>query len=328
MLSPRKHWSGISESGTVLGMKFLLLTYNIFGRRGFRFFLFPVMVYYYLSRREARMASKQYLQQVCQFLPNENHSELSSFRHFIMFGEILLDKLLVWMGQIRKQDVVFETPDTIREIEENRRGGIIIVSHLGNFEIGSALAHQAPNLRLTILVYTQHAKKFNALMHQSTNKADVEVMQVSNLSPVTAMMLSQRIDAGEHIVIAGDRTPISGKKRTSLVKFLGRDASMPQGAFYLAGLLKCPLYLLFCLKQKNRYNLYIERFTRNLELGERKKRQEILDESVQRYANRLEHYCLKAPLQWFNFFPYWNDDRPTEDSLDRFAGSGREKGIS
>jgi predicted LPLAT superfamily acyltransferase len=25
------------------------------------------------------------------------------------------------------------------------------------------------------------------------------------------------------------------------------------------------------------------------------------------YAGRLEHYCLKAPLQWFNFFDYWGE---------------------
>jgi hypothetical protein len=34
-----------------------------------------------------------------------------------------------------------------------------------------------------------------------------------------------------------------------------------------------------------------------------------LNNVVQEYAARLEHYCLKAPLQWFNFFPFWGNNQ-------------------
>ncbi|EKG30148.1 hypothetical protein Pav631_4647 [Pseudomonas avellanae BPIC 631] len=27
-----------------------------------------------------------------------------------------------------------------------------------------------------------------------------------------------------------------------------------------------------------------------------------------RYAERLGHYCLEAPQQWFNFYPFWKSD--------------------
>ena len=307
MASSQIHWSRIGESGTLIGMKFLLLVFRIFGRTGFLIFLFPVMSYYYLFRKEARQASKQYLKQIKPFLPVEQQASLSSFQHFLMFGEILLDKLLVWMGHIRKEDVVFETPDTIEKIENSGKGGIIIVSHLGNFEVCSALANQAPGMHLTILVYTRHAEKFNTLMKRVTGQADVEIMQVTDVSPATAMLLSDRVNAGEHIVIAGDRTPVTGQKRISRVKFLGRLALMPQGAFILAELLKCPIYLMFCLKQQAQYHVYLELFTERLKLPNRKERLQKLNNIVQRYASRLEHYCLKAPMQWFNFFPFWND---------------------
>lgn len=288
-------------------MKFLLLIRRVFGRRGFRLLLYPTMAYYYLSKSEARAASKEYLQQVSPYLPEQTRNGLSSFQHFLMFGEILMDKLLVWMGKILRNDVEFETPDTIREIETERKGGIIIVSHLGNFEVCSALANQVPDLKLTILIYTRHARKFNKLMKRASGATDVEIMQVTDISPITAMQLSERINAGGYIVIAGDRTPVTGQKWVSRVRFLGRDAPMPQGAFVLAGLLKCPVYLMFCLKQRDRYHIYVELFARRLEFGNRKKRREALDTAIQKFALRLEHYCLKAPLQWFNFFPYWDD---------------------
>ena len=306
MTETATHWSRIGESGTLVGMKILLAAYRLFGRRGFQVLLFPVAGYFYLRRGEARRASREYLAQVGTFLDQAQRDQLSSFRHFLSFGEILLDKLLVWMGEIALDEVVFEAPELLEEFENGHEGGLIVVSHLGNFEICGAIANQVPQMRLTILVYTQHAVKFNHLMRRFTEGAKIEVMQVTDMSPVTAMLLADRIRAGEYVVIAGDRTPVSGAGRVSRVTFLGREAPMPQGAFILAGLLQCPVYLLFCLKRQARYHVYLETFTRRLKFAVRAARAREIDESVQAYARRLEYHCLKAPLQWFNFYPFWN----------------------
>ncbi len=193
---------------------------------------------------------------------------------------------------------------------------------MGNFEVCGALANQIPDLNLTILIYTRHARKFNKLMKRVSGATDVEIMQVTDISPITAMQLSERINAGGYVVIAGDRTPVTGQKWISRVRFLGREAPMPQGAFVLAGLLKCPVYLMFCLKHQGRYHIYVERFARRFEFENRKKRRETLDAAIQKFALRLEHYCLKEPLQWFNFFPYW-DDAPSLDA-DPVAGGEQE----
>ncbi len=293
-------------------MKFMLLVYLVTGRWGFRLILFPVMVYFYLVRGEARRSSKQYLQHLQKFAGVNQVGTLSSFKHFLMFGEVILDKLLVWMGRIRKQDVVFENPAVIDSVDSNKKGGIIIISHLGNVEVSNALAHQKPNLRLTILVYTKNAEKFNSLMKKVNSSTRIEMLQVTDMSPATAMILSERIDAGELIIIAGDRTPVTGHQRVSTVHFLGGVAPMPQGAFILAGLLKCPVYLMFCLKLSDKYHIYFELFSEKIAFR-RKQRDQIINKAVQRYANRLEHYCLIAPLQWFNFFPFWCDDSAAEN---------------
>ena len=88
---------------------------------------------------------------------------------------------------------------------------------------------------------------------------------------------------------------------------------MPQGPFILAGLLKCPVYLLFCLKHQDRYHVYFEVFDRRFELGKRSMRSQRLHDVVQAYAQRLAYYCQKAPLQWFNFYSFWSAKAATED---------------
>ncbi|RLA19562.1 MAG: lipid A biosynthesis acyltransferase [Gammaproteobacteria bacterium] len=307
MVESERHWSKVGEAGTILGMKLLLLIYRLLGRKGFKLLLLPVMSYYYFFKKEAREASKQYLDQLRPFLANEKSGSLSSFNHFLMFGEVLLDKILVWMGDIRREDVVFEMPTVLEKIDNSHKGGVIIVSHLGNTEVCSALAHQIPDIRLTLLMYTEHAQKFNAMIKKVSSGAQIEILQVTDISPATAMVLSERIEAGEYIVIAGDRTPVTGLERVSKVRFLGKKAPLPQGAFILGSLLKCPVYLMFCLKEQAQYHIYVELFSPLLKFH-RKEREVEINSCVQRYADRLEYYCLKAPLQWFNFFPFWGDE--------------------
>jgi predicted LPLAT superfamily acyltransferase len=65
---------------------------------------------------------------------------------------------------------------------------------------------------------------------------------------------------------------------------------------------------LFCLKRQTQYHVYFEKFSERLDFRQRKRRPQILDAAVQVFADRLQHHCLQAPLQWFNFFPFWRDE--------------------
>jgi len=300
------HWSKAKESGSILGIRILLWVHRVFGYLGFRVILLPVMSYYYLSNNTARKSSKQYLAYLKPYLDTEQQRSLSSFKHFFMFGEMMLDKFLAWGGNFNRDNVVFETGQLVKQLDRSKKGGIIVVSHLGNTEVSNALGQQLPNIKLTLLVSTLHAEKFNSLMRNISSSPNIKILQVDNISPATAMMLSERIEQGEFIVIAGDRTPNNeSQARVSIVDFLGHSAAMPQGAFMLASLLKCPVYLMFCLKQQSIYHIYVELFSECL-LIPRKNRAQIIHQTVQSYAARLEYYCKKAPLQWFNFFPFWN----------------------
>ena len=93
-------------------------------------------------------------------------------------------------------------------------------------------------------------------------------------------------------------------------RFLGQSAPFPQGPFVLAAALRCPVYLMFGLKQQGRLNVYFEPFADPLSLP-RQQRQQALQDAVDRYAARLEHYCLLAPLDWSNFFDFWQLAAPS-----------------
>jgi predicted LPLAT superfamily acyltransferase len=118
------------------------------------------------------------------------------------------------------------------------------------------------------------------------------------------MMLKDKIDQGELIVIVGDRTPPAENGRVVYADFLGQRAPFAQGPFILAHLLDCPVYLFFCLKEDNGYTIHLEAFADKITLP-RRGREAAITEQAQRYAQRLETYCQSAPLQWFNFYDFW-----------------------
>lgn len=309
MASLNLHWSRLHESGTLLGMQLLLLTYRLTGRWGFRALLLPVMIYYYVFRPSARWSSRQYRDHFRQRFPDTSLGRWAGLRHFLMFGETLLDKLLAWMGHIHLEDVEF--PEASKQCFESmmmkKKGAVLIVSHLGNIELTRALARRFPDMKMTVLVHTHHATRFNSLLKRIAPEGGIELLQVTEMTPATAMTLAERIDRGELVVIAGDRTPINGTmERVSTVDFLGTPAPFPQGPIVLSGLLKCPVLLMFCLKGDKHYTIFTETFAEQIYLP-RAKRGEIIESEVARFAKRLEVYCRMAPLQWFNFYDFWQE---------------------
>ena len=106
------------------------------------------------------------------------------------------------------------------------------------------------------------------------------------------------------VVIAGDRTPVGGHGRVSHVPFLGQRAPLPQGPWVLAALLGCPVRLLFCLRTGANWEVAIEPFAERVVLA-RGDRQAMVDGYVARYAQRLEWWARRDPLQWYNFFDFW-----------------------
>lgn len=131
-------------------------------------------------------------------------------------------------------------------------------------------------------------------------------------------MLKQKLDDGEWVAIVGDRTPIGvahsdRDQRLVWADFLGYPAPFPQGPFILASVLRCPVYLMFGLKPNGKFRIHFEPFANPLVLP-RAERQQALQETIERYAQRLEHYCLSSPLDWFNFYDFWRLNSPQKNA--------------
>ncbi|MDD9178876.1 MULTISPECIES: glycosyltransferase family 2 protein [Aliivibrio] len=305
------HWSSHAERGTILGIQFLLWIYSTFGRGVFSVLLKPVMAYYYLRGGSVKQASDDFIQQVNAYARIKGITQpekLSPYRHLVSFGETMLDKLAAWRGDFSERNLTVHGIEHYEALFKREKGIVMLGSHLGNLELCRALSRRHKELKINALVFTDHAERFNTVMRTVNPQSDINLIQVSKMGPDTAILLQQKIDAGEWIVIVGDRTSVTKEDRVIWADFLGKPAPFPQGPFMLASILKQPVYLMFGLRddtqKEPRFDVYFEPFSEQIILP-RGQREEALQEVVQNYAQRLEHFTLKAPSQWYNFFNFW-----------------------
>ncbi|QFS61167.1 glycosyltransferase [Pantoea dispersa] len=315
LLSRRRqqaHWAATPERRGQWGLRFMLWLYQRAGRLPFILLLWPVVAVYWLSGRAARAASQQWLTRV-QAVAHQQQialpQPLSSYRHFLRFGNSMLDKVASWRGDLQwGRDIDFAPgAETVIRAAEGK-GQLILASHLGDIEACRAMAKQVSGLVINALVFTDNAQRFRAVLESIAPQAGVNLLPVSDIGPDTAILLQQKLDAGEWVAIVGDRTAVQrqrgGERRVVWSEFMGQPAPFPQGPFVLAAALRCPVLLMFALRQQDKLRVHCEAFADPLPLP-RNGRQQALQAAVDRYAARLQHHALLAPLDWFNFYDFW-----------------------
>lgn len=311
-----QHWSHITERGNQLGIQFLLLAYRLFGKGFLSLLLIPVITYFYFTDKKGRNASQQFLQRVYLFSKHSSFTHQPGFKqgwkHFFSFGKAALDKIDSWVGRINAEQINYTNYALFSSLVQQKQGAVFIGSHLGNLEVCRALGQNKHNVRVNVLVHTHHAAAFNRILKKVNTDADLNLIQVTEIGPDIAILLKERIDQGEFVVIVGDRTPVNNPGRVSWVSFMGQAAPFSQGPMILASLLECPVYLLFCIKQQQGYDVIFEPFANSALALPRKQRQQLLHNYCKQFAQRLEHYACLYPYQWYNFFDFWQQDVATD----------------
>jgi predicted LPLAT superfamily acyltransferase len=304
------HWASLGEHTFVAGIKLLFWIYRVLGRLPFRLCLYPVVLYYWATRADARRSSLDYLQrlQASQGALGHTPDWRDTLRHFLAFADTILDKLLAMSGGIDEGALRVVGEEGLLALIAQGRGAVIVTGHIGCMELCRVSAERHRGVRLNVLVHTQHAERFNRMLQRLHPDSEVRLIQVTDVNPATAMLLADKVAQGEFVAIAGDRVPVR-QSMTVPATFLGQQAQWPVGPYVLAALLKCPLYAMACVREadadgRSGYVLRMQCLAEQVVLP-RRARQEAMTAHAQQFADWLEVLLSRAPLAWFNFFPFW-----------------------
>ena len=304
-------WTSQSERGSRFGVWLGACLFKLFGRRISMLVLSPAVFFFYLSGKKQRHASRAYLVRAYKNgLLKKKPGFWTGYSHFLAFTGSMLDKLGSWTGKIDNTHVSGVDGGEFDAAKKSGRGGVVLTGHFGNPELIRAVATVNKRFSVTVLMHTKNAEQFNSVLNQFSDHSTVRLVQVDDIDISIAMMLSARVEEGEWIVMAADRPPPNSisESKTVPVNFLGGKAEFPVGPYILAAALKCPTYFLSCIRTDSKppFSISFHQFADPVVLP-RKGRTQALAAYAQEYANLLEGVLHEAPLQWFNFFDFWNE---------------------
>jgi len=321
------HWSQHKEKAAgYWHVKLILILFKLFPVIILRVIAFPVGFFYFLFSRKARAESRRYLQKAAPFvtkpeLAQKCRSPFGALRHIVSFSLNLVEKLQAWGGKFQFKNIHFQNDDVeelIRELE-NGEGVFLITSHLGNIELLRGLASfnrtgVSRKTPITAVIDMKVSENFSRMLKELNPQSSFDIINAGEIGPYTAALLEEKLAAGEMVTIAGDRTAVNanGHGKNLIIPFLGEDAPFSPGIFYLAALMKAPVYFVFALRRGDlsvlpEYDMYVHKSRLSLECS-RKERFNQSSLLAGSFAALLESYCKKTPFQWYNFYDFWSKE--------------------
>jgi predicted LPLAT superfamily acyltransferase len=321
------HWSQQKEEAAgYWHVQILLILFRLFPVIVMRLLAFPIGFFYFLFSKKGREESCRFLQRVVPFMTTAGkisgneagrvRTSLSPLKHIIAFCLTLVEKVEVWGGKFSFDRLHFQNDD-IRDLIlglERGEGAFLICSHLGNAELLRGLASfnrtgVSRKIAVSTLMDFTVTAHFNRMIRELNPQSEMRIISVNDIDPQTAILLQERLTAGELVVIAGDRTSAHSLNKCFMFPFLGKEAPFAQGAFSLAALLGAPVYFVFALRRRvlsltPDYNMHVLKSPLSFDCP-RKERNRRVEELARSFAAILEDFCKQQPLQWYNFYDFW-----------------------
>lgn len=292
-----QEWTARSERGAVSLIRLMVWVARRLGRPIARLLLYPVCLYFLVFAGSARKASRQYLGRVLGRAPGV----VDVLRHFHSFGACVLDRVFFLNDQMQLFDLRVQGEESVLDIARRGGGCVLVGAHLGSFEVMRALGRRQPDLKVSLVMYEENARKIRAVLNAINPDLAMEVIGLGRSDSMISV--GARLEQGHVVGMLADRS-VDGEGQVRY-PFLGASAAFPLGAFRLAVLTKRPIVFMVGLyRGGRRYEVFFEPLA-DASAPSQRGRDGQVEDLMRRYVERLEHYCRAAPYNWFNFYDFW-----------------------
>jgi predicted LPLAT superfamily acyltransferase len=267
------------------------------GRPAGRLVLPAITAYFFLFAPKARQCMRQYLRRVLSREPRA----YDRWRLMLNFATAIHDRVYLLAERYHLFDVTLHGEAMMKELVAQGGGAVLMGAHVGSFEILRWIGERQPNLRLTMTMYEENARKLNEILATIAPQKPPDVIAVGHLDAM--LRIRERLDEGALVGMLADR--IFGEETALPVTFLGATAYLPTGPMRAAAMLgRRVIFMLGLYRGGNRYHVVFEPLADFTNVP-RTQRQAAIDAAIARYAVLLEQYCRSDPYNWFNFFDFW-----------------------
>ncbi len=290
-------WEGKAK-GTPLGYKiFIFLIKNLGLNAAYSILVFVAVYYVIFSPSTTKTSYYFYRKRLQQSVFT---SLLNVYRNYFVFGQTLIDRTAISYGLKNKFSFTYDGKEKIQALLDKRQGGIIFSAHIGSFNIARYffgefdMTDTGVNLLVTDQENEQIKQYVGAVSTDTIMKFIVIKDDMSHIFKMNEVLTNNEV-----IIFASDRY-VEGIQFIEQ-DFLGKSVKFPSGPYKLAARKKKPILYMYVMKGAGKeYNL----FAREPEFDEvAVKPSHVLKE----YIRYMTIMVKKYPLQWFNYYDYWDD---------------------
>jgi len=226
-----------------------------------------------------------------------------TWRQFHNFTSVFSDR---WIAH--KSDGISFTREGWENVEKiliSGKGGILLMSHLGNWELGANyLATCSDGVTAKLLLYLGEKQGEEIEKRQKDDLAMQGVRIIATrqgeTSPFDLVEGIRFLNDGGLVSMTGDRL-WNVSQRSVEVDFLGHKAHLPEAPFQFALLSGAPLIVFFVNRTGSGH--YHCSFFPSYDVisASRNERAETIRKAAQHYADLLEITLKRYPFEWYHF---------------------------
>ena len=287
-------WNGRSYGGK-FGNKCFEVLLRI-GKTPAYLLMSVVALFFLFFRRKQCAESSSYLSRC--FDRKVGRFSILSYRHLFSFGMSIIDKYAYFSGA--DIECVDECKTVIQTVLKHGKGAVVVVSHIGGWAIsgGKLAEYECPT---GVVGVAQEHAYINDMMNKHRKRKEPQMIASAD-DPFSMISAMAMLRSNGVVAIHGDRY-VAGK--FAVVKVLGSEVRLPVSPYALASKSSAPVINVFCVREKlGKYRMFASEplYLQNLRGDE-------LSVEMQRgaefYAKNLNSVLEKYPLQWYNFYPFW-----------------------
>jgi len=228
---------------------------------------------------------------------------LCAWRQFHNFTTVFLDR---WRA-CNPGSITFsqEGREHLEGITRTGSGAIMLMSHVGNWELGASYIcsrTDGPAIKLLLYLGEKQGEQIEGLQKRDLALQGVKIIATKQDEPSPFELVEgiNFLKAGGFVSMTGDRL-WSVAQRSVTVKFLGAEAIIPEAPFQFALLSGSPL-LVFFVNRTGNGTYHCTLFPPfSVTAASRSERGEVIRQAAQHYAAILETMVRKYPFEWYHF---------------------------
>lgn len=294
MAEKQKKWDGKSRGGRTgyLIFAFILKHLGV----GFAYCLLAFVVPYFIIFAPSQTTASWHYQRR-RLQRGVLRSLTGLYSHYFNFGQALIDKMAMTAGAAGSFSFEYDNYDKALEIVGRHEGAIFIGAHIGNWEVASHFFGEYGK-DISVVMYQNEDRDIKKLLEEMYGTLPFKPIAI-NVDPLGAMLeIKASLNSGGYVCFDGDRYV----DRNSAVprEFLGGKVMIPKGPYRIASKCRVPVIFFYAMREKGRrYRFIFE----EMPLGSFNGPDGLIDAYLDSLADKVKRY----PMQWFNFYDFWED---------------------